>query len=84
MILESLNDALQNCEENKRANFTLDNLLGCACLLQEGEEGRPCAFRDLNRGNRRYHTCSGVADKIAKKIKIKNIKNNSSDNSKIK
>lgn len=67
MILESLNDALQNCKENKRADFTVNNLRGCAALLQEWEKLWPTAFRDLNPGNHRYHTRSGVADKITEK-----------------
>lgn len=67
MFLESFNISLQNREKNERANFALGNQLGCARLLQEREEGRPSVFRDLNRGYRRYHTRSWVADEIANK-----------------
>lgn len=70
-----LDNSLQNCEENKRANFTLKNLAGCAGLLQEREKGRPGVFRDLNRGNYLYHTCSRVANEMA------NDKSHSSANS---
>jgi hypothetical protein len=77
MFLESINDTFQNCKENIRANFTPNDLLGCAALLQEREEGWPGVVRDLNRGNHRYHTCNGVANEVAKK-------NNSSDIVKVK
>jgi hypothetical protein len=67
MFLESRNDTFENCEENIRANFTVNDLLGCTALLQEREEGWPGVLRDLNRGNHRYYTCNGVADEVAKK-----------------
>lgn len=70
MVLETFHDALQNCVENIDTDFAVNDLLGCAGLLQEREEGRPGAFKDLNRSNRRYYTCNGVADEITTFLKI--------------
>jgi hypothetical protein len=48
VFLESFNDALQDCVKNIRANFTMNDVLRCAALLQERKEGWPGVLRDLD------------------------------------
>lgn len=65
MLLETLDDVLENGEENVDANFAVCNLGRNTCLVKVGKELRPCAVRDFDAGDGCDDACSRISDEFA-------------------
>ena len=71
VVFETLDNVVEHGVENVDADFTVRGLLGGADRLQERQQLRPGAVRELNVGDGRNNARDRVTDKVAVEKRVK-------------